>query len=117
MRQPYRFGYALAIVNLLIGLYYAYLAIKTLAETWMGFAEHLVWALVTVGIGIGLLQRKRYGLFLLGFTILSAWIAAVFSWFQPVERDWTLFILVNLGLLGATVGLVAYFCKRRKEFV
>jgi CHASE2 domain-containing sensor protein len=116
MRQPYRFGYAWAIVNLLGGLYSAYLAIKTLAQTWAGFAEHLVWALITVGIGIGLLRRKRYGLFLLYFTILSAWIGAAFSWFQPIEIDWVLFILVNLGLLAATVVLVAYFYKRRKEF-
>ena len=117
MRQPYRFGYAWAIVNFLVGLYCAYLAIKTLAETWAGFAGHLVWALVTVGIGIGLLQRKRYGLFLLYFTILSAWIEAVFSWFQSIEIDWAPFILVNLGLLAATVVLVAYFYKRRNEFV
>lgn len=116
MRKTYRFGYAWAIVNLLVGLYYTYLAITTLAETRARFAEHLVWALLTVGIGIGLLQRKRYGLFLLYFTILSAWIEAVLSWFQPLDIEWTPFILVNLGFLAATVVLVAYFYKRRNEF-
>lgn len=117
MSRPYRFGYAWAIVNLLVGLYSAYLGIKALPETWVESAEHLVWALVTVGIGIGLLQKKRYGVLLLYFAILSAWIEAVFSWFQPIDVDWTLFILVNLGLLAATVALVAYFYKRRDGFV
>jgi hypothetical protein len=116
-KRPYRFGYTWGIVNLIAAIYYAVLAIWTLKESWLGFGNYSVWAVVAVGIGIGLLRRKRYGLFLLNLTILIVWIDALFSWFRPIHTSVLRVVLVNVGLFCGTGLIVTYFYRRRDEFL
>ena len=112
--RPYRFGIAFGILNVLAGVYYGWLTVSgdSIADAISLGAS----ALLAIGTGIGLLRKRRYGLFLMNLAFLMAAIEAIADWFKPHSENLAYYIFANIALGAAAFAILAYFYKRRMEF-
>jgi CheY-like chemotaxis protein len=112
--RPYRFGMAFGVLNLLAGAYYGWLAVSS--GNVAGILVLGISALLALGTGVGLVRKKRYGIFLLNITFVISAIDVISGWFKPHVGNSLRLVLVNLAFFAAVFAIIVYFNKRQGEF-
>jgi len=110
--RPYRFGVIWAILNVLGGAYYTWLSVAR-AENGIEAGFLVFSALIAFGTGMGLLQKRGYGLHFLNLSLLVANVNEIRSWLAERSLDRALSVV---ALLLLTVLLEIYFQKRARQF-
>jgi hypothetical protein len=115
--RPYRFGRIYGVLNLLGAVFNTWLGIAVLLRgyVWVAALSALL-TLVSCGSGIGLLRKRRYGFFLLNFSIAIGIAANIYGWFQPSEFRPFYHLAANAAFFVSMAIIFAYFYKRRSEF-
>ena len=112
--RPYRFGILYGTLNTLAGLYYLWLAVTS------GSAPGAIFlglsALLAIATGVGLLLKRRFGVWLMNLVFLLVTIEAITDWFKPHD-SLAYYICFNLVFFAAVFAALRYFYKRQHEFV
>jgi hypothetical protein len=112
--RRYRFGILYGSLNALAGLYYGWLAVTSGSvpgAVFLGFS-----ALLAIATGVGLLLKRRFGVWLMNLVFLMVAIEAVVDWFKPHDRL-AYYVCLNLAFFAAVFAVVRYFYRRQQEFV
>lgn len=111
--RPYRFGIFYGTLNALAGLYYGWLTVTS------GSVPEVIFlglsALLAIATGVGLLLKRRFGVWLMNLVFLMVAIEAVTDWFKPHDRL-GYYACLNLAFFAAMFAVVRYFYKRQHEF-
>ena len=111
--RPYRFGIFYGTLNAIAGLYYAWLAVASGSvpgAIFLGLS-----ALLAIATGVGLLLKRRFGVWLMNLVFLMAGTEAVTDWFKPHDRL-AYYICFNIAFFAAIYAVLRYFYKRQQEF-
>jgi len=111
---PYRFGMSYGALNMLAGLYYLWLAVTSGSipgAIFLGLS-----ALLAIATGVGLLLKRRFGVWLMNLMFLMVAIEAVTDWFKPHDRL-AYYICFNIAFFAAIFAVLKYFYKRQHEFI
>ena len=111
---PYRFGMFYGALNTLAGLYYLWLAVTS--GSIPGAIVLGLSALLAIATGVGLLLKRRFGVWLMNLVFLLVAIEAVTDWFKPHDRL-AYYICVNIAFFTAMFAVLRYFYKRQDQFV
>jgi hypothetical protein len=114
LTRPYRFGIFFGVLNTLGGLYYGWLAV--VSGSVPGAIVLGLSALLSVAMGVGLLLKRRFGVWLMHLVFLMATIEAITDWFKP-HAALAYYICANIAFFVAMFAVIRYFSKRHYEFV
>jgi hypothetical protein len=112
--RPYRFGVFYGTLNAIAGAYYGWLAV--MSDTVLGAVFLGLSALLAIGTGVGLLLKRRFGVWLMNLVFLMVAIEAVTDWFKPHDRL-AYYICFNFAFFAAIFAVLRYFYKRQHEFI
>lgn len=98
-------------LNTLAGLYYLWLAVTSGSmpgAVFLGLS-----ALLAIATGVGLVLKRRFGVWLMNLVFLMIAIEAVT---KPHDRL-AYYICFNIAFFGGIFAILRYFYKRQHEFV
>ena len=112
--RSYWFGILYGTLNALAGLYYGWIAF--VCDSVPGAIFLGLSAFLAIATGVGLLLKRRFGVWLMNLVFLLVAIEAVTDWFKPHDRL-AYYICFNLVFFAAMFAVLRYFHRRQHEFV